>query len=284
MEIKSQDFAKLWRDELKQQVLNLGERPECTIIIAKDYSPPSKIYVNNKRKESENIGITSHVVEIEWENKSKAELLQELKEAIKNSNHAVMVQDPFPLFNQTEIAELIPYEKDVDGFTLIQKGKLINGDKDTLIPCTPLGIIKLLEYVYPNTLKGKSIGIFSRSNLIGKPLIHLALQKNMTPLIIHTKSNYLSKKNGLNCDIVVTGCGQRKIFKSNDFLDVETIIDCSMNKVDGIPGVGDCDREDILTNKSNILIASGYKHTGTFTVLALMENIIKAYKNQKGIK
>ena len=285
MEIQTKEFIQVWKEELKHEINKLQEKPSCTIIIAKDYYEASKIYVNNKMKISNELGINSQIVEVLWENKSKEELIEELKNIIGKSKNAVMVQDPFPLLNQTEIAELIPYEKDADGFTTIQKGKLVNGDKDALIPCTPLGIIKLLNYVYPNGLKGKSIGIFSRSNLIGKPLMSLALQYDMTPIVIHTKTNYTTRQNTLlNSDIIITGCGKRKLFSAKDFGNVETIIDCSMDKIEGVPGVGDCNKEDILQKRIDIKIASGYGHTGTCTVLGLMENIIKAYKNQNCIQ
>lgn len=282
MEINTKEYANLWKKELKESIIELNSKPTLVIIIAEDFYKPSSIYVANKRRLATELGIETKLIKIQgWENKTKDDLLTEIREIIdSHEGCSIICQLPFPQLTENEIAELIPVKFDVDGFTNYQKGLLVSGSKKALVPCTALGVIKLLKYIHGD-LTGKSIAIVSRSNLIGKPLIQLALQNNMTPTIVHTKTYEEEMLNTLQSkSIIVTGCGQRKIFNCGQFHFgyVQTIIDCSMDKVDGIAGVGDCDKEDILENLPHINIASGYGHTGIMTVLGLCDNVIKAHK------
>ena len=285
-EINTKLIAENWKEELKLSVASLPTKPCLAIVVAKGYSDASTKYVNNKIKVAKEIGIEILLKEIEWEDRSKEDTYCELVNVISQLNLAdcvngIIVQLPFVDIPEKDISELIEPSKDVDGFTSIQKGKLVDGDADTLIPCTALGIMRILENTHSN-LNGKTMAIINRSNLIGKPLIQLALNKNMTPIVVHTKTNYNSRVFALNnSNIIVSGCGKRKLFNAYDIGNyIETIIDCSMTPQDGIKGVGDFDKESILENKPNVSIASGYGHTGLTTVVALMNNVILAYKNQ----
>ena len=283
-EINSKYYAELWKQELKEEIKGLKTTPSLTIIIGQDYYPPSKIYVNNKLKVANELGIKTNLIEIEWENKTREELVRELQYQLNIcyvEGSLVIIQDPFPLISQKTIGEILEdyYMLDIDGFSKPQKYLLSENSPNALIPCTALGVIKLLKYVHGEDLTGKSISIFSRSNLIGKPLLQLALNENMTPTVLHSKSHQHSKCMAFASDIVVTGCGQRKLFNSDDIMNSKIcIVDCSMDKVDGVKGVGDCDKEDILERFPKVNIASGYGHSGLFTVLALMSNVIKAHK------
>lgn len=286
MEINTKQFVEEWKSKLKDEVKTFENKPKLTILIAKDYSAPSKIYVRNKLKVAEEIGVETNLVEIEWEGKSKDDLKAIILEHCMRcivSKSSIIVQVPFPQLSESEIGELLnPYYMiDVDGFSPVQKGYLTENNNLTLPPCTAKGVIELLKHVH-NDLTGKCISIFSRSKLIGLPLIQLALQEDMTLKVIHSKSNpFDSHKAMWNADIVITGCGGRKIFDSLDLgYRVKTVIDCSMNKVDGINGVGDFNKEDVLDERPSINIASGFGHTGLCTVVALMENVIKSHKIQ----
>lgn len=282
-EINSKYYAELWKQELKEEIKELTITPSLTIIIGKEYYPPSKIYVNNKLKVAKELGIKTNLIKIEWEAKDKETLIMELKTHLFNcylKESSIIIQDPFPLIPQETIGEMLEdcYMLDVDGFSRTQKHLLSENNHNALVPCTALGVIKLLKYVHGD-LTSKSISIFSRSNLIGKPLLQLALNENMTPTVLHSKSHQHSKCIAFASDIIVTGCGKRKLFNSVDIMNSKaTIVDCSMDKVEGIKGVGDCDKEDILEHFPKVSIASGYNHTGLFTVLALMSNVIKAHK------
>lgn len=283
MEIKTREYAELWKKELKDEINNFDTKPTLVIIIAKDYYQPSSVYVNNKIKIAAELGINVKLVEIEdWEEKDKNLLLFELKVIINSyEGCSIICQLPFPQLSEEDIAEILPEKFDVDGFTNYQKGLLASGSDKALVPCTALGVMKLLKYVHGDVLDGQPITIVSRSNLIGKPLLQLALQNNMTPTVIHSKTSEEDKISALQfTSIVVTGCGKRKLFNHKDFNygQINTIIDCSMDKVSGIPGVGDCDKEKILEFLPNVNIASGYGHTGLMTVLGLCENVVKAHK------
>lgn len=279
MEITTKAIGEELKERLRGRVRVLGQKPVLRIITAKDYYPPSKIYIRNKIRVAEEIGITVELIEMEWQGRTKEELIKEIKNTIFSCVTPVIVQVPFPLVSEMEIGEILNsvYKLDVDGFSPIQKGKLVNGDIDTLVPATALGVMTLLKTLKAD-LTGLSIGIISRSQLIGKPLIQLALLNNMTVNVCHSKSSKEDLKKCLKSDIVVTGCGKRKMFSSVDVNpSAIAIIDCSMDKVEGIDGVGDFDKEDILENTS-IAIASGYGHTGLMTVISLMENVVKVYE------
>lgn len=283
-EINTKHYSELWKQELKEEIKGLKSTPSLAIIIGKDYYEPSKIYVRNKLKVAKELGIETNLIEIEWKGKSKEELIEEIQEHLDEcfvENSSVIIQDPFPLISQKEIAEMLEdyYMLDVDGFSIRQEQMLRENNPNTLIPCTALGCLKLLKYVHGEDLTSRSIAIFSRSNLIGKPLLQLALNENMTPTILHSKSHNYTKCMAFTNDIVVSGCGKRKLFNSNNIINGNiTIIDCSMDKVDGVSGVGDFDKEDILNTFPKVNIASGFGHTGTMTCIALMENVIKAHK------
>ena len=286
MEINTKKVVSEWKQELKNTVERLVSTPTLEIIVADGYSEASTKYVNNKVKLAEELGIEVILTKIQWEGRSREDLLAELRNEIKDSSqttdiHGIIVQLPFPHVSEKEIARMLPAEKDVDGFTNEQNRLLIDGDKKALVPCTAKGVMKLIKAVEGNNLKGKSISIVNRSNLIGMPLFYLALQENMTPTICHSKTEFIYT-HFRNSDIIVTGCGQRGIYKSSYFPFNPTIIDCSTTPVEGKKGVGDCDKEEILLNKPGIKIASGYGHTGPMTVCALMDNVIQAYLQQGG--
>lgn len=282
MEIKTKEYAEIWKAELKNRINSLEIKPTLVIIIAENFYEPSSVYVFNKIKLANELGINTKLIKInDWKNKTKDDLLIEISNIINdNEGCSIICQLPFPQLTEDEIANLLPVEFDVDGFTNHQKGLLVSASKKALVPCTALGVIKLLKYVHGD-LTGKSIAIVNRSNLIGKPIMQLALQNNMTPIMVHTKTDLFDKNLFINhSSIIVTGCGKRKIFDAAYFKNghIETIIDCSMDKLEGIPGVGDCDKENILEYLPDINIASGYGHTGMMTVLGLCENVVKAHE------
>ena len=285
MEINTKRVVEAWKEELELRCSNLEKAPILEIIVAPGYSSASTKYVSNKLALAKDLGIETVLTEVQWEGLDNAtikqNLIKELKESGKSDVNGVIVQLPFPGVTEEEISHLIPAHKDVDGFTDIQKLKLINNEKDALVPCTAKGVMKILHEVCGNDLSGKSIAIVNRSNLIGMPLFHLALHNNMTPMICHSKTQFIDAHFKI-ADIIVTGCGRRKIYSASNFAFNPTIIDCSMTLSKEHKGVGDCDKEDILSKKPGIKIASGYGHTGPMTVCALMDNVIQAYLQQGG--
>ena len=290
-EINTKQIVQKWKEELKLEVDGLKEKgiyPELTIIQDSQTQEECAMYKRNKHRVAEELGIESENVIINTEGKNKEEILTLIKRELSEITNPVIVQMPFTNINSTDIANIIPYKLDVDGLSRRQRYLLSINDRKALVPATALGCMKLLNHLYDD-LTGKTICIVNRSDLIGKPLIQLALNNNMSPIVCHSKTPYWRvKKYMQKSDIIITGCGKRKLFDVDDITNecfdtmVETILDCSMAKAEGVSGVGDFDKESILEFKPHIDIASGYNHLGTTTVAALMENVVKVYKNMLG--
>lgn len=286
MKFKAKDLADRWKQELKEEVKKLPKKPKMAIIIAKGYSEASNVYVNNKIKVCKQIGVDVLLIEYgKWVNKSKIENLTYLINLINilnhdNGVHGIIVQKPFPTLTDKDIDNLILPKKDIDGFTNHNKGALLAKDDNALIPATALGCSKIIEEVFGKDLSGKKAVILNRSGLIGLPLQGVLINNNCTITTIHSRTSKIDVSMELkNADIVITGCGKRKLFNHKDFGDrCRLIIDCSMTKVEGVKGVGDVDLEDILLCRPDIIISSGYEQTGILTTVALADNLIQAYK------
>ena len=275
MEINSKAVLKTWELDLKRRLRaakKVNRDPKLVIVkVGDDYA--SGLYVSKKVQKARELGITPIVIELE-QNVSQ----YELNETLKNVKDPVILQLPLPKhLNSNEAISHIHPELDVDGLTSYQKGLLSSRDPRAFEPATAKGVIKLIES--QTTIPRKKVAIVSRSELIGIPLSHMILARNGFPVILHSKIPMSKiKKEMVSSSIIVTGCGQRGIF---DFRHCKSsrqvIIDCSMAKRDGMSGVGDFDKDSILTYTSNA-IASGYGHTGPATVLGLMDNVVKYYE------
>lgn len=290
MKFKAKDLADRWVQELKDEVKKFSQKPKMAIIIAKGYSDASNVYVNNKIKVCEQIGVDVLLIEYgKWVNKSKIENLTYLINLINILNHdsgihGIIIQKPFPTLTDKDIDNLILPKKDIDGFTNHNKGALLVKDDNALIPATALGCSKIIEEVFGKDLSGKKAVILNRSGLIGLPLQGVLINNNCTVTTIHSRTSKTDVDMELkNADIVITGCGKRKLFNHKDFGDrCKLIIDCSMTKIAGVKGVGDVDLEDILLYRPDIIISSGYGQTGVLTTVALVNNLIQVYKLNRG--
>ena len=274
-EINTKEIVKQWIEELKVRSRNLFTTPNLTIIQIGDNESSNK-YIKNKLSMADKLGIYARHLKFP-ETITQTELNMVMKHY---GEFPIILQLPVPDHINVEqaMAQIDP-KSDVDGFTHYQKALLLDGNMDALVPATALGIHRILKETVGD-LTGKKVAIVNRSHLIGKPLMQLLLSENAVPIMLHSKvpANLL-KQEIYNSDIVVTGCGKRKIFNSKNFSPGQVLIDCSMNRVDGIPGVGDMDKEEILKN-IYVQIASGYGHTGMATTVGLMENVIKVYEEQ----
>lgn len=287
MEFNAKQLSQEWKEELRKEIESFPTKPVMAVIIAKDYSEASKKYVANKIKTNEELGIETELFEIEYQDKSHDELLKELTGLILVLNsrrciNGIIVQKPFPQLIDHEIDNLIDVLKDIDGFSCYQKGALVSKMDNVLAPATALGCSKIISKVFNGNVSGLNAVIINRSGLIGLPLQSILLYNNCTVTNIHTKTNEEYKNLLLkNADIVITGCGQRKIFNSSHFSNkCKLIIDCSMTKVEGILGVGDLDKEQLLEHRPDIVVSSGYNQSGLLTVTALANNLVQAYKAQ----
>lgn len=278
--------SKDWETELREEVECLNSRPVMAVVVAKDFYPPSNIYINNKKKTNNNIGIDTEIFEIDWVDRDYEDVYEQLRDLIyilnkdKNIN-GIVIQRPFLNFTE-EMLDIVVPEKDIDGLGVVQQGFLSSNSEYKMIPATAMGVIKSIQSKFGKDLSGLTISVVNRSSLIGVPLQSALRSLNATVVNLHTKSDKLFTEYMLkNSDIVITATGRRAVYNSSHFSEkVKMIIDCSMDRVDGIPGVGDIDQENVLANMPNCILSSGYKQTGLMTCMALSHNLVKAYTIQ----
>jgi methylenetetrahydrofolate dehydrogenase (NADP+)/methenyltetrahydrofolate cyclohydrolase len=266
------------KEEINEFIKNTNIRPKlATILVGED--PASKVYINIKHKTCNQVGIESLMIKLD-ENSSKEQLLNEIEKLNKDKNvNGILLQLPLPNnLSQftTELLEKISPIKDVDGFHPNNRGKLFDYNEE-LAPCTPKGIIALLEH-YNIELKGKDVTIINRSNLVGKPLIFMFLKRNATVSICHTSTKDIDRyiKQG---DILIVAVGRPKFITKDKIKDGGVIIiDVGINRVDG-KLCGDVDFEGVIEKCRYITPVPG--GVGPMTVSFLLQNTFTAYKLQK---
>lgn len=196
-------------ENLKQKLNNMSEKPTLAVILVGD-DPASQIYVKNKKKTAENLGINSIVINYP-SNISENILLDKIQE-LNNDNKitAILVQLPLPKhINKFKIIDAIAPEKDVDGLTPYNSGKLFSGEEPYVYPCTPKGILLLLDE-YNIELAGKHVVVIGRSNLVGKPVAQMLLNRNATVTMCHSHTKNLSDITK-TADIIVSAVGKNII-------------------------------------------------------------------------
>ena len=196
-------------ENLKQKLNNMSEKPTLAVILVGD-APASQIYVKNKKKTAENLGINSIVINYP-SNISENILLDKIQE-LNNDNKitAILVQLPLPKhIDKFKIIDAIAPEKDVDGLTPYNSGKLFSGEEPYVYPCTPKGILLLLDE-YNIELAGKHVVVIGRSNLVGKPVAQMLLNRNATVTMCHSHTKNLSDITK-TADIVVSAVGKNII-------------------------------------------------------------------------
>ncbi|NHJ20868.1 MAG: bifunctional 5,10-methylenetetrahydrofolate dehydrogenase/5,10-methenyltetrahydrofolate cyclohydrolase [Candidatus Lokiarchaeota archaeon] len=269
--------------ELKEKVLLIskktGVKPKLAGILVGN-NPASELYLNIKRRTCSEVGIDSLLVNLEKET-SKETLLNEIKRFNEdNSVHGIILQLPLPkeLKDSTnEFIEKISPQKDVDGLHPFNRGKLFDYKED-LVPCTPKGIISLLEH-YNVEIKGKYAVIINRSNLVGKPLVFMLLKRNATVSICHTSTvniNEFIKK----ADLLIVAVGQPNFITKEKIKEGVVILDVGTNRVNG-KTCGDVDYEGVFDKCSWITPNPG--GVGPMTVSFLLQNTFYAYKNQMNL-
>ena len=258
-------------DELKKK----GIKPKLAVIMVGD-DPASKVYVRNKSRACNEIGIEYQEYLLD-ENIRQEDLLDLIKKLNKDKTvNGILLQSPIPNnLNINEAFKTITYLKDVDGFTPSSVGKLCIGE-DTFVSCTPLGVIKLLEE-YNIDLNGKDVVILGRSNIVGRPLIQCCLQKNATVTICHSKTKNL-EEHTRRADVVISAIGQPKFVTANMVKDGVVAIDVGINRDENGKLVGDFDFENVEKKASYITPVPG--GVGPMTIAMLMNNVIKATKKQ----
>ena len=255
-----------------------GKRPKLAIVLVGD-NPASQIYVASKERACAEVGMESVVVRLP-ENSDQNTVEKTVSElCLDETINGVMVQLPLPkTLNEKPVLELIPFEKDVDGLTSANAGRLFHGEK-CLVPCTPKGVIALLkEYDIP--LSGKNAVIIGRSNLVGKPLSILLLNENCTVTVCHSKTERLSdftKK----ADILVVAIGKDRFVKSDMVKPDAVVIDVGINRTeDGLHG--DVDYQSVKEIVGYITPVPG--GVGPMTVAMLLQNTVEAFNFQNSDK
>lgn len=269
-------------EELKQRVNRLNKKPSLVIIrIGEDFA--SGKYVANKIKKCEEVGIESKIIHLE-ENISQQIVEKTILDLNKDEKvTGILLQLPIPKHLDEEyLTNLIEDEKDVDGFTIGNMGKLSLG-LDGNVACTPRGIITLLKE-FKIDIEGKDVLIINRSNIVGKPLVQLFLKENATVTIAHSKTKNLKEKIKLS-DIVVTAVGRSNFLEASDFSDNTTIIDVSINFDELGKMCGDVKKDDydILVNKKQCNLTPVPNGVGQMTVIELIEQTIEIAEKRERI-
>lgn len=268
---KIRENLKIECDELKTK----GILPKLAVIMVGD-NPASKVYVRNKSRACDEVGI-DYQEYLLGEDATQEELLNLIKDlnADKEVN-GILLQSPLPShLNINEAFKTITYLKDVDGFTPSSVGKLCIGE-DTFISCTPYGVIKMFEE-YDIDLTGKDVVILGRSNIVGKPLIQCCLQKNATVTVCHSKTKNL-KEHTRRADIIIAAIGKSKFVTADMVKEGAVIIDVGINRGEDGKLTGDVDFEEVEKKASYITPVPG--GVGPMTIAMLMQNVIKAAKEQ----
>ena len=264
------------RAELKSEVAELKSKhnkvPGLTVILIGDMAP-SQIYVRNKEKSANEVGLKSEVIKYPANVEEKT-VLEKIKELNQDKTvSGILVQLPLPKhINKQKVIETIDPTKDVDGFHPMNVGNLSSGYKSS-IPCTPLGCYLLIKKIETN-LSGKKAVILGRSNLNGKPMTQLLLKENCTVTITHSKTKDL-KAECLEADIIVAAVGMPELVKG-DWVKKDTIvIDVGINKTEkGI--VGDVAFDEVSKNAKALTPVPG--GVGPMTIACLLKNTIECFK------
>lgn len=255
----------------------------CLKVILVGSNPASQVYVRNKQKKAESIGINSETIVLS-DSISEDELIEKVNTLNEDpSVHGILVQLPLPKhINTNRIINTVSVEKDVDGFHDNNVGKLVKGEKNCLIPCTPKGSLYLIKSVEEN-LSGKNAVVIGRSNIVGKPMFHLLLQEHCTVTILHSQSKDLTEYCS-KADIVVAAVGKPNFVQADWIKKGAIVIDVGINSVN-IGGqkslVGDVDFDKVQEKTKAITPVPG--GVGPMTIVFLMMNTVIAACLQKGV-
>lgn len=271
--IDGKAIAKEIQEDIKAAVSKLDKKPGLAVIqVGED--PASSVYVGNKEKMCGKLGINSFVHRLP-EPTTEEELLK-LIDDLNNDDrvNGILVQHPLPNhINEMNIFNGIFPSKDVDGFNIVNRGKLAVGE-DAFIACTPLGIVEMLKHENIE-ISGKHCVIIGRSNIVGKPLYELMLKENATTTICHSKTKNI-KEICKTADILVAALGKPKFVTEDMVKEDAVVVDVGINRIDG-KLVGDVDFENVSEKVDAITPVPG--GVGPMTIAMLMKNVMKSYYN-----
>ena len=269
---KIRNNLKLECEELKEK----GIKPKLAVVMVGNNSA-SKVYVKNKSKACEEVGLEfeEFLLEEETTQEELEILIDELNQNQKI--HGILLQSPIPkgLDINRAFGKIAP-EKDVDGFHPYNIGNLAL-NKDTFVPCTPYGIMKMLEE-YNIDLNGKHVVIIGRSNIVGRPLIQCCLNKNATVTICHSRTQNL-EEHTRRADVLIAALGKPNFVTEEMVGEGTVVIDVGINRLEDGKLVGDVDFESVSKKASYITPVPG--GVGPMTIAMLMNNCLKAARNSQ---
>ncbi|CAG9234133.1 bifunctional 5,10-methylene-tetrahydrofolate dehydrogenase/ 5,10-methylene-tetrahydrofolate cyclohydrolase [Paraburkholderia tropica] len=255
-----------------------GHQPGLAVVLVGD-NPASEVYVRNKIKACEDNGLYSSYDRYA-ETLPEADLLKRIDELNNDPKiHGILVQLPLPKhIDSHKVLEAIAPEKDVDGFHVANAGALMTG-QPLFRPCTPYGVMKMFEE-YEIPLEGANAVVIGRSNIVGKPMALLLLEKGATVTICHSKTRDLAKHT-LDADIVVAAVGKRNVLTADMIKPGATVIDVGMNRDDNGKLCGDVDFAGLKDKAGFITPVPG--GVGPMTITMLLVNTIEAAERAAGV-
>lgn len=267
--------AKL-KEQLANEVSSMSKKPGLAVILVGD-DPASHVYVRNKIKACEAVGIQSYEARL-----PEDATQQDVEEAITAFNNSadvngILLQLPVPKHLDSDaLVQMIDPAKDVDGLSFINQGKLVAGDKSGLVPCTPQGSLMLIKEIEQD-LSGKSAVVIGRSLLFGKPMAQLLLAENCTITTAHSRTQNLEEV-CKQADILVAAVGRAKMVKASWVKDGAIVIDVGINRQDDGKLCGDVDFDEVKDVAGAITPVPG--GVGPMTIACLLANTVQAAKNQ----
>lgn len=281
MIISGKEISVKIKDQLKEEVSKIKETyprlPKLVVILVGD-NQASQTYVRNKERGCQYIGIESEILRHDA-SFSEIELLQEINDLNNDDTvYGILVQLPLPQrINEEKVLDAIVPSKDVDGFHPENVAKLFLG-QHSLVPCTPKGMMVLLEEINYD-LAGKEVVIVGRSNIVGKPVALLCLQKNATVTIAHSQTKDL-KAVCSRADVLIAAIGKPKFFNHEYVKDGAVVLDVGINRDENNKLCGDVDFDDVKDKVSAITPVPG--GIGPMTITMLMKNTIEAFYHRNG--
>ena len=263
------------REDIKKRcadfISETGVTPGLAVVIVGN-DPASKVYVKNKKLGCEGVGFYSVVCEMPEET-TQDELMAKLDELKRDEKiHGILVQLPLPKhLDEAAVLEAIPPEKDVDAFHVVNTGKIMLGDY-SFLPCTPAGVMKLLEYENID-VTGKECVVVGRSNIVGKPMAMLLLHANGTVTVCHSRTRDLAEVTR-RADILVVAIGKADFITGDMVKEGAVVIDVGMNRREDGKLTGDVDYASVEPKASAITPVPG--GVGPMTITMLLENTLTA--------
>ena len=283
MNIDGKLAAQQLREQLAIDVKDLEAKanicPKLVVILVGD-DPASQVYVKNKVKQTQEIGMVSNEIRLA-EDTSQEVLLGHLYKLNEDTSvHGILVQLPLPKhIDESAIISAISPNKDVDGFHALNSGRLFNGEPGALVPCTPQGCVMLAKQHLGNDLSGMHAVVIGRSNIVGKPVAMLLLQENCTVTITHSRTKNLPEV-CQQADILIAAVGIAEFVKAHWVKEGATVIDVGINRITTDDGktklVGDVDYNDVVDKCGAITPVPG--GVGPMTIACLLKNTITAAK------